>query len=290
MTHNYKNMKVLRFFGAVIICAISVIPIRAQKTMDDMQLITINENVTTVITASEPVRFVDISTDKVVGDQPINNTVRLKPKEGVDVNRDGDILAVVTIVTERYRTQYALIYTSRMDEAVTDKSIAVDERTPYNNPAVSMSTEDMTRYARQIWSSPARFRNVSTKMHRMTMRLNNIYSVGEYFFIDFSVDNRTNIRFDIDQLRVKLNDKKTSKATTVQTIELTPALILDPTQSFRYGYRNVIVLKKMTFPNDKVLTIELSEKQISGRTIYLSVDYEDVLSADSFNKAVLIED
>ena len=104
------------------------------------------------------------------------------------------------------------------------------------------------------------------------------------------MDNRTNIRFDIDQLRVKLNDKKTSKATTVQTIELTPALILDPTQSFRYGYRNVIVLKKMTFPNDKVLTIELSEKQISGRTIYLSVDYEDVLSADSFNKAVLIED
>ena len=52
----------------------------------------------------------------------------------------------------------------------------------------------------------------------------------------------------------------------------------------------LIVLKKMTFPNDKVLTIELSEKQISGRTIYLSVDYEDVLSADSFNKAVLIED
>ena len=58
----------------------------------------------------------------------------------------------------------------------------------------------------------------------MTMRLNNIYSVGEYFFLDFSVENRTNIRFDIDQLRVKLNDKKTAKATTVQTIELTPVV------------------------------------------------------------------
>lgn len=124
----------------------------------------------------------------------------------------------------------------------------------------------------------------------MTMRLNNIYSVGEYFFIDFSVENRTNIRFDIDQLRVKLNDKKTSKATTVQTIELKPELVLDPTQSFRYGYRNVIVLKKMTFPNDKILTIELSEKQISGRTINLSIEYEDVLSADSFNRAILMEE
>ena len=124
----------------------------------------------------------------------------------------------------------------------------------------------------------------------MIMRLNNIYSVGEYFFIDFSVENRTNIHFDIDQLRVKLNDKKTSKATTVQSIELKPELVLDPTQSFRYGYRNVIVLKKMTFPNDKIPTIELSEKQISGRTINLSIEYEDVLSADSFNRAILMEE
>ena len=196
----------------------------------------------------------------------------------------------MTIVTERYRTQYALIYTSRLTEAVTDKNIELDERIAYTNPAVSMSTEDMTRYARQIWNSPAKFRNVGTKMHRMYMRLNNIYAVGEYFFLDFSVENKTNIQFDIDQLRVKLSDKKTSKATVVQTIELTPELILEPTRGFKYGYRNVIVLKKMTFPNDKVLTIELSEKQISGRTIYLNIEYNDVLTADSFNHAILYEE
>ena len=282
-------MKRLRIFGLAAVALLSAAPVMAQKTMDDMQYLTINENVTTVITASEPVRFVDISTDKVAGDQPISNLVRLKPKEGMEIHHDGDVLAVVTIVTERYRSQYALIYTSRMDEAVTEKTITLDEREPYNNPAISMSTEDMTRYARQIWASPARVRNVSTKRNRMVMRLNNIYSVGEYFFIDFSVDNRTNIRFDIDQLRVKLNDKKTARSTTVQTIELIPELVLDPTRSFRYGYRNVIVLKKMTFPNDKMLTIELSEQQISGRTISLSIEYEDVLNADSFNNVLLME-
>lgn len=282
-------MKIVKYFSAVALCVASVASSLAQKTYNDMQMLTVNENVTTLITASEPVRFVDISTEKVVGDQPIKNTIRLKPKEGVEVNRDGDVLAVVTIVTERYRSQYALIYTSRMEEAVTDKTIELDERTPYKNPAVSMSTEDMVRYARQIWSSPANYRNVSTKKHRMTMRLNNIYSVGEYFFLDFSVDNRTNITFDIDQLRLKLNDKKTVKSTTVQTIELTPALVLDDSQSFLHGYRNVLAVKKLTFPNDKILTIELSERQISGRTISLSIEYEDVLNADSFNKALLYE-
>lgn len=66
------------------------------------------------------------------------------------------------------------------------------------------------------------------------------------FFVlySLSVENRTNIRFEIDQLRGKLNDKKTTKATTVQTIELTPDFMLDNTQSFLYGYRNILVVKK----------------------------------------------
>ena len=283
------NMKTFKKIG-VLLCAMSATPIMAQQTYEELEQLTVNENVTTVITASEPIRFVDISTDHVVGDQPINNTIRLKPKEGADVHEDGDIIAIVTVVTERYRSQYALIYTTRLTEAVTDKQIQPEERIPFHNPSVTMSTEDMTLFARKIWNSPARIRNVATKQHRMTMRLNNIYSVGEYFFLDFSIENRTNIRFDIDEIRVKLCDKKQSKATNVQMIELTPAMILDESKRFSKGYRNVIVLKKMTFPNDKILSIEISEKQISGRNITLNIDYEDVLYADSFHSTLLQED
>lgn len=109
-------------------------------------------------------------------------------------------------------------------------------------------------------------------------------------FIDFSVENNTNLPFDIDELRVKLQDKKQQKSTNVQTIELKPALVLDRSIRFKKGYRNIIVLKKMTFPNDKVLTIELSEKQISGRTISMNLDYEDVLAADAFDTLLLREE
>lgn len=260
----------------------------AQRTYEEMEHLTVNEQVTTVITASEPIRFVDISTDKIAGDQPIDNIIRLKPKE--TGHEDGDILAIVTIVTERYRTQYALLYTTRMSEAVTDKEILLQEREAFNNPAVSMSLADMTRYARRIWNSPARIRNVASKEHRMIMRLNNIYSAGDYFFIDYSIENKTNIRFDIDEICVKLADKKVTKATNSQVIELKPALVLEPGKTFSRGYRNVIAIKKLTFPNDKVLTIEMTEKQISGRNISLNIDYEDVLSADSFNSKLLEEE
>ncbi len=98
-------MKTIKKIGVLIMCAMSAVPMTAQKTYEEMEQLTVNENVTTVITASEPVRFVDISTDAVVGDQPISNTIRLKPKEGADVHADSDVLAIVNIVTDRYSTQ-----------------------------------------------------------------------------------------------------------------------------------------------------------------------------------------
>ena len=268
--------------AAMLIVAAS--EMSAQTTPVEMEWLTVNENVTTIVTASEPVKLVDLSTDKIAGDQPIENTVRLKPKEA---SKDGDILAIVTIVTERYRTQYGLVYTSKMSEAVTDKEILPVERTAYAHPSVTMSQEEMYRHARRIWNSPARFRDVSCKGHGMRMRLNNIYTCGDYFFIDFSVSNRTNIRFDIDEIRLKLTDKKITKATNSQSIELKPEMMLEKAASFSKGYRNVIAVKKLTFPDEKVLTIEMSEDQISGRTMKLEIDYEDVLSADSFDDRLL---
>lgn len=268
--------------AAMLIVAAS--KMSAQTTPVEMEWLTVNENVTTIVTASEPVKLVDLSTDKIAGDQPIENTVRLKPKEA---SKDGDILAIVTIVTERYRTQYGLVYTSKMSEAVTDKEILPVERTAYAHPSVTMSQEEMYRHARRIWNSPARFRDVSCKGHGMRMRLNNIYTCEDYFFIDFSVSNRTNIRFDIDEIRLKLTDKKITKATNSQSIELKPEMMLEKATSFSKGYRNVIAVKKLTFPDEKVLTIEMSEDQISGRTMKLEIDYEDVLSADSFDDRLL---
>ena len=52
--------------SAAALALLLAMPGMAQMTMDDMQYLTVNENITTVVTASEPVRFVDISTGRVV--------------------------------------------------------------------------------------------------------------------------------------------------------------------------------------------------------------------------------
>lgn len=51
-------MRTFKHFCAVMIVALlTAVQSNAQKTMDGMQLLTVNENITTVITASEPVRL-----------------------------------------------------------------------------------------------------------------------------------------------------------------------------------------------------------------------------------------
>ena len=80
-------MNIRKMFAAIAVFAASINGVFAQQTYEEMERLTVNEQVTTVITATEPIRFVDISTDKIAGDQPINNTIRLKPKEGAHETR-----------------------------------------------------------------------------------------------------------------------------------------------------------------------------------------------------------
>ena len=70
---------------------------------------------------------------------------------------------------------------------------------------------------------------------------------------------------DIEETRIKLTDKKETKATNSQTIELTPVFTVNHVRKFKKDYRNVLVLPKLTFPEEKILRLEISENQISGR-------------------------
>ena len=68
---------------------------------------------------------------------------------------------------------------------------------------------------------------------------------------------------------------------------MTPVYSLNRARSFKKAYRNVIVIDKLTFPNEKVLRLEISENQISGRVIYIPIEYEDILNADSFDEGFM---
>jgi len=233
----------------------------------------------------ENIKLVDISTDKLVGNQCADNIVRLKPKSTL---MDNELAGTVTVIGERHIAQFTVYYTKAPKRAHSVYTVGQDDIRDYTNPEVSMTQGDMSRLCWSIFMSRRKCFRVHGKQYGIRAQVNNIYTVGDYFFIDFSLQNKSNIKYDIAEIRLKLMDKKELKATNSQTIELTPVYMVNHADHFTKAYRNVIVLKKLTFPEEKKLRLEITEDQISGRVSYLDINYRDILNADSFAPELLI--
>jgi conjugative transposon TraN protein len=235
----------------------------------------------------ENIKLVDISTDNIIGNQCTENMVRIKPApaDSIGLKRfsDDDFLGTVTLIGERHIAQYDIIYDWSPKDANAIYNVTYEESQAYTNPEVSMPESEMSRYAWAIYGSKRKFNNIRTRAYGIKAEVYNIYSIGDYFFIDFGLRNRSNIAYDIDEIRVTLTDRKETKATNSQTIQLNPVYSLNPAARFKKSYRQVLVLNKLSFPEEKQINISISEKQISGRTITLSMDYADILNADGFD-------
>lgn len=268
------------------VCALGIAGSASAK-----EKIYVNDEVTTHIVMPENIKMVDISTTKLIGNQCADNIVRIKPFIDNDsirtYYRENELMATLTLIGERHMAQYDIIFTHAPARAASIHHVPYSHTESYINPDVSMPEAEMARYAWAVYGSDRKYNQVVSKAHGMKAVVNNIYSIGDYFFIDYSLQNRTKIPYDIEELRVKLTDKKEVKATNSQTIELTPAYSLNLAKKFKKNYRNVLVIPKLTFPDEKVLRLEISENQISGRVITLTIEYEDILNADGFDSDIL---
>lgn len=257
------------------------------------QTILINDEVTTHIVMPEDIKMVDLSTTKVIGNQCADNIVRIKPYVETDPEmeptkyREGELLGTLTLIGERHLAQYDVVYTATPTRAASIYQVQYSDLQSYINPEVSMPKSEMARYAWAVYGSDRKFNQLVFSANGMKAIVNNIYSIGDFFFIDYSLQNKTKIAYDIEEMRVKLTDKKEVKATNSQTIELTPAYSLNLAKRFKKKYRNVLVIPKLTFPDEKVLRIEIAENQISGRVITMTIEYDDILNADGFDSNIL---
>lgn len=257
----------------------------AASSEKQRNIIFVNSEVTTHVVMPENLKLVDISTPNIIGNQCADNMVRMKPvvNDSIGDYSDGDFLGTITLIGEKHMAQYDVLYQEDPFRANSIYNVNYSEAKEYNNPEVKMPESEIAHLAWAAYGSKRKFNNINTSAYGLKGSVYNIYTVGDYIFIDFVLKNRTKIPYDIDEMRVKLSDKKETKATNYQTIELEPVFVLNDAKSFKKEYRQVIVLKKLTFPDDKILSIEVSETQISGRVLSMDIQYEDILNADGFD-------
>lgn len=273
--------------------AIAAMCAAAQSALADNPAVYVNSEVTTHFVMPENLKLVDISTNELIGNQCTANMLRIKPApraEGEAPRADNSFMGTVTLIGERHMAQYDIYYINQPSYAASYYNVTYADTRTYSNPETDMSEAEMSRLAWAAYGSKRKFNNIRAVGTGIRGEVYNIYSAGDYFFIDFVLHNNSKIAYDIDEMRVSLSDMKETKATNFQTVELMPSFVLNPATRFKKNFRQVLVLRKLTYPNEKVLQIEVSEKQISGRVIRLTIDYNDILNADELNMKTIKAD
>jgi conjugative transposon TraN protein len=251
--------------------------------INDSNLIsyTISLSRTTHILSPEPILYVDISTPDVDGDLPEKNICRLKPAVG---KMQPGASFTVTLVTRSMVCVYQLFcgdpdhpdnrepqaYVIAMDPG---KALLV------NSPRVTEA--DFQRLAIRALAEKRQIHDIKSKEYGLKYWVNNIFICGDFIMIDIGLENQSKLALDVDEIRFKLTDKSRLNAHVSQDVELKPLYSFYDQDEVRVtsSWRNFYIFQKFTYPTEKKLTIELSEKQISGRKISLSLDYQAVLQA-----------
>lgn len=250
---------------------------------NDLQRLYINEEISLHFISPEPIQYVDISTKNMVGDIPVENVFRIKAvSDSVQhLNGVNKPLGVVTIIGQKYIAQYDLWYSADSRKLETQVDILPADTNPLDIGATPLSTNELKHFSIEAYKKKKSNFNIYSTRYGISGRVDNIFTFDDYVFLDITYTNKTDLKFDLDQVRFKIEDKRITKATNVQAIEIKPEYQLFDKSTFKKSHRNIYVLKKFTFPNNKVLSIELTESQVSGRTLVLHLDYSDLLTADT---------
>lgn len=274
------------FLSAIILLAAT--PTMAQSGGDhllsDLKSIRISKGNTVHILSPEPIKYVDISSKKVAADLPIDNLLRLKiVPDSMNLDDSGTELGSITVVGENFMTQFRALK-SGLD--IDTQSPVLYEINPLSTVPLEPSENNLSRSQMRSLSYTLLTQSGNRPKRKeekfgIGIYLNGIRTIGDFIFLDLSFVNKTNILFRPDQLRFFVEDKRITKATNVQSVEIEPIWQFQPFDLLKKKNRNIYVLKKVTFPGSKILRISLTEKQLSGRAIDLKIKYKDILTADS---------
>lgn len=123
-------------------------------------------------------------------------------------------------------------------------------------------------------------KSVGSKRFGIEVLLRGVYVHGDLFYLHVSMRNRSKVAFDIDYIRFKICDRKTARCTAVQETFVNPVRVFDEIMRVdaEAMIRNVFVFRKFTIPEDKVLVMEVYERN-GGRHQRLEIENSRLVGA-----------
>ena len=123
-------------------------------------------------------------------------------------------------------------------------------------------------------------KHIGAKSFGIQFILKGIYIHNGKYYFHTELGNRTNVPFQIDFINFKVVDKKIAKRTVVQERPMIPLRTYMPLDGIngKSTEQNVFLLDQFTITDDKVLLIEIFEKN-GGRHQTLQIENSDLIKA-----------
>ncbi len=127
-------------------------------------------------------------------------------------------------------------------------------------------------------------KHIGAKSFGIQFILKGIYIHNGKYYFHTELRNRTNVPFQIDFVNFKVVDKKVAKRTVVQERPMIPLRTYKPLDEIggKTTEQNVFLLDQFTIADDKVLLIEIFEKN-GGRHQTLQIENSDLIKARLVN-------
>ncbi|WP_299182961.1 conjugative transposon protein TraN [uncultured Chryseobacterium sp.] len=127
-------------------------------------------------------------------------------------------------------------------------------------------------------------KHIGAKSFGIQFMLKGIYIHNGKYYFHTELRNRTNVPFQIDFINFKVVDKKVAKRTVVQERPLIPLRTYKSLDGIagKSIEQNVFLLDQFTIADDKVLLIEIFERN-GGRHQTLQVENSDLIKARLIN-------
>ena len=127
-------------------------------------------------------------------------------------------------------------------------------------------------------------KHIGAKSFGIQFILKGIYIHNGKYYFNTELANRTNVPFQIDFINFKVVDKKIAKRTVVQEKPMIPLRTYKPLSEIdgKRTEQNVFLLDQFTIADDKMLLIEIFEKN-GGRHQTLQVENSDLIKARLIN-------
>lgn len=123
-------------------------------------------------------------------------------------------------------------------------------------------------------------KGIHTRKYGVEVEVRGIYVHNDVIYLHVQIANNTNISFEVDYRRFVVADRKAAKRTAQQQRIIEPLRVCNDPSIVRGHQRQRIVfaLPKLTLEEDKMLLLEIAEKD-GARHQYLEISSKELLGA-----------